>query len=61
MSLFGEVVATDNKRLKIGRAAGPTGVLGEMIKASGGFGTRWISDLSDNIVKEVCIPDEWRK
>ena len=28
---------------------------------SGGFGTRWMTDLINNIVKEGCIPDDWRK
>ena len=32
-----------------------------MMKASGGFGTRWMTDLSNNIVKEGCIPDDWKK
>ena len=31
-----------------------------MMKASGGFGTRWMTDLINNIVKG-CIPDDWRK
>ena len=31
------------------------------MKASRGIGTRWISDLINNIVKESCIPDDWRK
>ena len=31
---------------------GPTGVVREMMKASGGFGTRWMTDLINNIVKE---------
>ena len=28
---------------------------------SGGFGTRWMTDLINNIVKEGCIPDDWEK
>ena len=49
------------KGLKIGKAAGPTGVVNEMMKASGGFGTWWMTDLINNIVKERCIPDDWRE
>ena len=26
----------------------------------GGFGTNWMTDLSNNNVKEDCIPDDWR-
>ena len=32
-----------------------------MMKASVSFGTRWMTDLINNIVKEGCIPDDWRK
>ena len=31
------------------------------MKASGGFGSRWMTDLINNIVKEGCIHDNWRK
>ena len=55
-----EEVAAAIKGLKIGKAAGPTGVVSEM-KAAGGFGSRWMTDLNNNIVKEGCIPDDWRK
>ena len=42
-------------------SAGPTGVVNDMMKASGGFVTMWMTDLISNIVKECCIPDDWRK
>ena len=29
--------------------------------AAGGFGSRCMTDLINNIVKEGCIPDDWRK
>ena len=47
--------------LKIGKADGPFGVVSKITKVSGGFGTRWVTDLINNIVKEGCIPDDWRK
>ena len=56
-----EEVAAAIKGLKIGKAAGPTGVVSEMMKAAGGFGSRWMTHLINNIVKEGCIPDDWRK
>ena len=31
------------------------------MQAVGGFGLRWMTDLINNIVKEGCIPDDWRK
>ena len=33
----------------------------KMGKAAGGFGSRWMTDLINNIVKGDCIPDDWRK
>ena len=52
-----EEVATAIKGLKIGKVAGHIGVVSEMMKASGGFGTRWMTDMINNIVKEGRIPD----
>ena len=46
--LISEEVAAAIKGLKIGKAAG-------------GFGSRWMTDLINNIVKEGYIPDDWRK
>ena len=43
----------------MGKAAGPTGMVSEVMRASGGFGSRWMTDLINNIVKEGCIPDDW--
>ena len=43
---------------RMGKEAGSTGVVSEMMKASGGFTTRWMTDLINNIVKEGCIPDD---
>ena len=48
------------KGLKIGKAACPTGVVGEMMKASSGFSTKSISYLINNIVKVGCITDYCR-
>ena len=31
------------------------------MKAAGGFGSGGMTDLINNIVKEDCIPDDWRK
>ena len=56
-----EEVAAAIKIFKMGKAVGPTSVVIEMMKASGGFGSRWMTDLINNIVKEGCISDDWRK
>ena len=31
------------------------------MKESGGFCSRWMTDLINSIVKEGCIPGDWRK
>ena len=31
------------------------------MKASAGFGARWMTELINNIVKEGYIADDWRK
>ena len=54
-----EVVAAI-ERFKIIKSAGPTGVVSEMMKVAGGFSSRQMTDLIKNIVKEGCIPDDWR-
>ena len=56
-----EEVAAAIKGLKIGKAAGPTGMVSDMMKEAGGCGSRWMTDLINNIVKEGCITDDWRK
>ena len=60
MSLSDEEIAAAVKGFKIGKAAGLTGVVNEMLMASGGFGIRWMTDLINNIDKEGCTPDDWR-
>ena len=50
-----EEVATAIKGLKMGKAAGPTGVVSEMMKAAGGFGSRWMTDLFNNIVTKKAV------
>ena len=47
--------------IKMGKATSSMCVVSEMMKASGGFGSRWMIDLFNNIIKEGCIPDDWRK
>ena len=43
--------------LIIGKAAGPIGVVREMMKEAGGLGSRWMTDLINNIFKEGFVPD----
>lgn len=47
--------------MKVGKAAGPSGVVAEMLKAAGEAGVQWVTDLCNSIVKEGRIPDDWKK
>ena len=42
------------------KAAGPSGVVAEMLKATGEVGIQWVTDLC-KIVQESKIPSDWRK
>ena len=48
-------------RAKSGKAAGSSGVVAEMLKASGDVGVRWVTELCNSIVREGKIPNDWRK
>ena len=56
--IFEEEVAAAIKGLTIRKTDGPASVVSEMMKASGGFGTRWMTDLINSIVEEGCILDQ---
>ena len=46
-------VAAAIKGLKIGKVAGPTGVVSEMMKTAGGFGSRWRTDLINPLTTKL--------
>src|SRR5208282_6132342 len=48
-------------RTKVGKAAGPTGLVSEMLTASGETGISWLTDVFNAIVKEGRIPADWKK
>ena len=54
----GEVRLT---KTKSGKAAGPSGVVAEMLRASGDLGVQWVTDLCNKIVQEGKISSDWRK
>src|SRR4029077_11194203 len=45
---------------KIGKAAGPSGIVSEMLKASGDEGITWMTSLFNKIIAEGKIPDDWK-
>ena len=56
-----EEVQSAIKKMKNNKAAGPSGVVADMLKAAGDAGTRWITDICNRVVKEGRIPEDWCK
>jgi len=48
------------KKIKRHKAPGMSGLVAEMIQATGDIWTQWISNLCNGIVKEGCIPENWK-
>ena len=48
------------KKMKRHKAPGLSGLVAEIIQAAGDTGTQWILDLCNGIVKEGCIPEDWK-
>jgi len=42
------------------KAPGLSGLTAEIIQATEGIGTQWLLDLCNGIVKEGCIPEDWK-
>jgi len=55
----GKVVAA-LKKMKKHKAPGMSGLSAEMIQATECIGTQWLLDLCNGIVKEGCIPEDWK-
>ena len=54
-----EVIAA-LKEMKRHKAPGLSGLVTEMIQATGDTGTQWILNLCNGIVKEGSIPEDWK-
>ena len=48
------------KEMKRHKAPGLSGLVTEMIQATGEIGTQWILDLRNGIVKEGSIAEDWK-
>src|SRR4029077_17641644 len=46
---------------KVGKAAGPSGVVSELLKASGDNGITWITNLFNKLLADGKIPDDWKR
>ena len=48
------------KKMKRHKAPGLSELVAEMIQSTEDIGTQWILDLCNGIVKEGCIPEDWK-
>ena len=46
--------------MKKGKTAGPSGVNGDMFKALGMEGLKWMTSLINKIIYEERVPAEWK-
>lgn len=56
-----KMVQESIKRMKVGKAAGPSGIVAEMLKASGEKCFGLITELMNHIIKEGCTPGDWNE
>jgi hypothetical protein len=56
-----EEVSAAVKKMKSNKAAGPSGVVADMLKAAGDAGSIWATDVCNSVVKEGKIPQDWCK
>ena len=54
-----EMVVKAITKMKTGKAAGPSGIVPEMLKASGDTGARLVTDLANDMVRNGVIPSDW--
>ena len=48
-------------KMKSGKAAGPSGIVVEMIKAAGDTGATMIRDLATAIIRDGKVPTDWEQ
>ena len=46
-------------KMKTSKPAGPSGIVVEMLKASGDTGARQVADLANDMVRNRVIPSDW--
>ena len=47
------------RAIKSRKAGGPTGLVGDMLKAAGSWGVKRMTEVCNLVVKEGCIPVDW--
>ena len=54
-----EMVTKALAKMKSGKAAGPSGIIVEMLKATGSKGIVFLRELTKSVVKHGKIPEDW--
>ena len=55
------MIAKAVKKMRNGKAAGPSGIVAEMLKSSGADGNQITSDLANAIIREEKVPVDWEE
>ena len=56
-----ETITKAITKMATGKAAGPSGIVAEMLKPVGEAGAEEVCDLVENIISEGCIPTDWQE
>ena len=56
-----EMITKAISKMASGKAAGPSGIVAEMLKPVGEAGTVEVRDLIEDIISEGCIPTDWQE
>ena len=56
-----DIVKKAISKMKLGKAAGPSGIVVEMNKAAGDTGSTMIRDLATAIICDVKVPTDWKQ
>ena len=53
-----EKIRSTIAKVKSGKAAGPSGVVVDMLKISGKEGTGWVTDVCNTVMRDCRIPND---
>ena len=56
-----EMITKATNKMASGKAAGPSGIVAEMLKPLGEAGVAEVRDLIEDIISEGCIPIDWQE
>ena len=56
-----EMITKAISKMASGKAAGPSGIVAEMLKPVGEAGAVEVRDLIEDIISEGCIPNDWQE